>query len=125
MDKQLFEQLAGIVDCTNEQLANTTAINHKLLQRIEDLTNELQELKSKATVKTWYSTSEVIHAQLLPVYSHRDNLTRAAREGRVFLPGKEVIKPEGSREWLFKVRAIIKRWEREALRAGKIHSSPA
>ena len=35
-----------------------------------------------------------------------------------FLPDKEVIKPEGSREWLFKVRAIIKRWEREALRAG-------
>ena len=118
MDKQLFERLAGIVDCTNEQLAHTTAINHKLLQRIEDLTNELQELKNKATVKTWYSTSEVIHAQLLPVYSHRDNLTRAAREGRVVLPGKEVIKPEGSREWLFKVRAIIKRWEREALRAG-------
>lgn len=82
------------------------------------MSNELQELKSKATVKTWYSTSEVIHAQLLPVYSHRDNLTRAAREGRVFLPGKEVIKPEGSREWLFKVGAIVKRWEREALRAG-------
>ena len=62
MDKQLFERLAGIVDCTNEQLAHTTAINHKLLQRIEDLTNELQELKSKATVYQTSSTKRVATA---------------------------------------------------------------
>ena len=56
---------------------------------IKDLANEL--LESQATLKTWYSTSEVIQAQLLSVYSRRDNLTSSPWQGRDFYLGKKLL----------------------------------